>query len=189
MKWKNEMFFISEFHFRVTKKFLHFCFPFCDPRGVLFWNQWCDFFLWVLPPPARWSLLIAFFFIESHSLWSKELGIQVFLFILKDWALQSHGRYITRSFGGCSVLCESAEAGGGQGEWGLLAGFALCLTHAPGRGLTLRMATSGLLCTTVGAHSRHPSMLDVVTRYLKPAGAHESCLLFHGSWDVVSFSG
>ena len=42
---------------------------------------------------------------------------------------------------------------------------------------------------TVGAHSRHPSMLAVVTRYLKPAGAHESFLLFHGSWDVVSFSG
>lgn len=80
--------------------------------------------------------------VTSHSLphcpviafdW-KEVGI-CFSFLKKDWTPKSHGRYTTRALGGSTVPCESADVGGGQWEWCISAGFALCAVHTPGRRL------------------------------------------------------
>lgn len=172
----------------VTMKISSFLFSFVSPLGTLFCIQLYDFLMDTLFFSQMVSSPVAPFIIQSQSLIERNLAYKIFLF-QKDRALVSHGRYITRALGGGSVPCESAEVGGGQWEWGTLAGFALCLAYTLGRRLTCEWPhqahRSASACRSEKACW---APLHVVTGYLKPAGISESFLLFNGTQDVVYFS-
>lgn len=115
---------------RVSRKIPPFLFSFLC-------LSWCPFLysvVWLfMDTPSSIQMVSSHSFLhhsKSYSLWSEGTwGAWFSFFFFKDWAFKSHGRYISRPFGGCSVPCESAKVGGRQGEWGVTAGFVLHLAH------------------------------------------------------------
>lgn len=162
----------------VTMKIPQFLFSFL-------WPPWCPCLysvVWFFFPTPFSSQMVtshSLLIVQSNSFGSKRTWGASFSF-LKKIELLKVMKGILPGFwlAAQSCVCESVEGDGGQWDWCILAGFACDPQHSRKSGHNRPRIC---VCTPVWEGTAQPLILDVVTGCLKPAGAYEFVIVFHGT--------